>query len=215
MSTTTLAIIFGVILFVALIFLIIWSVTVSKNNMTKQRHQKMAASRQKQKDSIEDDLSDSKGYWFNKDDMEGVDEIMQLHYQHHFYDIESCVNDLIVEMYDCGLVKTEELYTIAYGRDALTPDALVFKTSGLTTDDDDDNNAKGNETKTEADTDDISLPPVSDEAQRKIYEKWNGYVAELLNKVEIKASEDDKNAIIDELMTYGRKNLSTLLYSPE
>ena len=60
-----------------------------------------------------------------------------------------------------------------------------------------------------------SLPPVSTDAQRKIYERWTSYVNALLQLVEIRTSEDNKKAIIDGLMTYGRKNLLTLLYSPE
>ncbi len=205
MNNSTLAIVFGIILFIALIMLIIWSINVSKTKISKQRKNKMAVSRKQQKDSLEEDLASSKGYWFNKEDMENADDIMKLRYQHHFDDIDECVKSLIIEMYDCGLVKTEELYTTAYGPDALTPDALIFKTSGLDTDDEDE----------ETEASDISLPPIPDDAQRKIYEKWTGYVEQLLTEVEIKTSDDDKHAIIDELMTYGRKNLLTLLYSPE
>ena len=106
-------------------------------------------------------------------------------------------------MYDCGLVRTEELYSIAYGQDALTPDSVVYRISDDSGEDEANVHAS------------LSLPPVSDEAQRKIYEKWSGYVNELLETVDIETSDDNKKAIIDGLMTYGRKNLRTLLYSPE
>ena len=115
--------------------------------------------------------------------------------------LEECINDLVVEMYDCGLVRTEELYMIAYGIEALTPDSPVFHITGISSDDDD--------------APVTSLPPVSTDAQRKIYERWTSYVNALLQLVEIRTSEDNKKAIIDGLMTYGRKNLLTLLYSPE
>ena len=204
MDNTTLKIVFGVILLIAFILLIIWSVMISKSKMSKKRKNKLELSRLEQEESLKEDSSGSKGYWYNKEDMADADEIMKIKYQHHFNDIDECVNALIVEMYDCGLVKTEELYTTAYGLDALTPDALVFKTSGLSPDDTPDE-----------DEDESSLPPVDDDAQREIYEKWCSYVEELLKTVEINASDDDKNLIIDELRTYGRKNLLTLLYSPE
>ncbi len=208
MDNATLKIVFGVILLIALILLIIWSIIVSKSKMSKKRKNKLELSRLEQKESLKEDASGSKGYWYNKEDMTDADEIMKIKYQHHFNDIDECVNSLIIEMYDCGLVKTEELYTTAYGLDALTPDALVFKTSGLSPDDASDENEDNS-------SEDSSLPPVDDDAQKEIYDKWCSYVDELLKTVEIKASDDDKNMIIDELKTYGRKNLLTLLYSPE
>ena len=141
------------------------------------------------------------GYWYNKEDMEDGDAITRLRCEHHFNKLEECINDLVVEMYDCGLVRTEELYMIAYGIEALTPDSPVFHITGVSSDDDD--------------APVTSLPPVSTDAQRKIYERWTSYVNALLQLVEIRTSEDNKKAIIDGLMTYGRKNLLTLLYSPE
>jgi hypothetical protein len=173
--------------------------------MTIKRQRRMAAVRKKQKDSLEEEIPDSMGYWYNKEDMADADEFMKIKYQHHFNTIAECVNGLIIEMYDCGLVKTEELYTIAYGRGSLTADSLVFKTFSV---DDENDDASSADSKPK-------LPPVSDAAQRTIYEKWCSYVDTLLNMVEINISDNDKKRIIDELMTYGRKNLLTLMYAPD
>ena len=90
----------------------------------------------------------------------------------------------------------------AYGIAALTLIRIcLYHITGVSSDDDD--------------APVTSLPPVSTDAQRKIYERWTSYVNALLQLVEIRTSEGNKKAIIDGLMTYGRKNLLTLLYSPE
>jgi hypothetical protein len=105
-------------------------------------------------------------------------------------------------MYDCGLVRTEELYATAYGREALTADAPIYKTTGIVEDEDYAEALK-------------NLPPVSEEATKIIYEKWTGYVKQLLDLVEIFASDNDIATIVDILMLYGKKDLTVLLHSPE
>jgi hypothetical protein len=187
----------GILLVIIFILLILWSIKVSKDNMKAKRKKKAVLSRQQHKDVLDSEVSDSKGYWYNKQDMEDADDIMKIRYQHHFTSINECVNDLVIEMYDCGLVKTEELFAIAYGRDALTADSMVFKTYDMLEEEENE------------------LSPVSEEAQRIIYDKWCSYVDKLMTMVEIKADQADKAAIIDEIKTYGRKNLLTLMHAPD
>lgn len=201
MIKSILTVVFGILLLLAFIALIAWSIQASKKNMATRRTRRTTAAKKKCEESLESDTDADMGYWYNKEDMEDGDAITRLRCEHHFNKLDECINDLIVEMYDCGLVRTEELYMIAYGVDSLTPDSPVFHISGISPDDDDDPVT--------------SLPPVSVDAQRKIYDRWTSYVNALLQLVEIKTSEDNKKAIIDGLMTYGRKNLLTLLYSPE
>lgn len=203
MDQTMLQAIFAVILVLIFIFLLICTIKVAQKSMDRKRKRITNTSRQRQQDHLAEKINTGMGYWFNKQDMIDADELEKLRYQHHFDDWKDCVQDLIIEMYDCGLVRTEELYSIAYGSKALTPDSLIFRTSGL---DDEDS---------ESDNPATNLPPVSEAAQRKIYDKWTGYVEQLLEIVEIEASEEVRGSIVDELMTYGRKDLSILLYSPE
>ena len=184
MIKSILTVVFGILLLLAFIALIVWSIQVSKEKMANKRSRRTTAVKKKYEEALEDG-----------------DAITRLRCEHHFNKLEECINDLVVEMYDCGLVRTEELYMIAYGIEALTPDSPVFHITGVSSDDDD--------------APVTSLPPVSTDAQRKIYERWTSYVNALLQLVEIRTSEDNKKAIIDGLMTYGRKNLLTLLYSPE
>lgn len=141
----------------------------------------------------------SRDYWLNRDDLEGLDASLQPRCYHYFDNIDECIHDLIVEMYDCGMVRTEDIFTAAYGADALTPHSVIYMTD-----------RDGDVDKAYA-----SLPPVSEDNQKIIYDKWADYVAELLDTVELHTSEANCKIIKDALLVYGRKKISILLRSPE
>ena len=148
---------------------------------------------------IQEKQSESKGYWLNKDDMDESDQMYRLRYYHYFDNIDECIHDLIVEMYDCGFVRTEDIFVAAYGEDALKPDSFIY----MTDDDPDFEKAKA------------ALPPVSEKNQKIIYDLWVSYVEGLLERVEIHTTQTNQNIIKDALMVYGRKKIGTLLRSPE
>lgn len=148
---------------------------------------------------IQEEQGESKGYWLNKDDMDEVDQTYRLRYYHYFDNIDECIHDLIVEMYDCGFVRTEDIFVSAYGEDALKPDSFIY----MTDDDPDFEKAKA------------ALPPVSEKNQKKIYDLWVSYVEELLDRVEIHTTQANQDIIKDALMVYGRKKIGILLRSPE
>ena len=148
---------------------------------------------------IQEEQIESKGYWLNKDDMDEEDQTYRLRYYHYFDNIDECIHDLIVEMYDCGFVRTEDIFVAAYGEDALKPDSFIY----MTDDDPDFEKAKA------------ALPPVSEKNQKIIYDLWVSYVEELLDRVEIHTTPANQNIIKDALMVYGRKKIGILLRSPE
>lgn len=148
---------------------------------------------------IQEEQSESKGYWLNKDDMDEEDQTYRLRYYHYFDNIDECIHDLIVEMYDCGFVRTEDIFVAAYGEDALKPDSFIY----MTDDDPDFEKAKA------------ALPPVSEKNQKIIYDLWVSYVEELLGRVEIHTTPANQDIIKDALMVYGRKKIGILLRSPE
>ncbi len=148
---------------------------------------------------IQEEQGESKGYWLNKDDMDEADQTYRLRYYHYFDNIDECIHDLIVEMYDCGFVRTEDIFVSAYGEDALKPDSFIY----MTDDDPDFEKAKA------------ALPPVSEKNQKKIYDLWVSYVEELLDRVEIHTTQANQDIIKDALMVYGRKKIGILLRSPE
>lgn len=165
------------------------------------RRRRAVLQRNRHADSVpvSEEHAESKGYWINKDDIDAGADAPSLRYYHHFYSIDECIHDLIVEMYDCGFVRTEEIFVAAYGEAALTPDSFIYMT-----DLDGDIEAAR-----------AALPPVSEKSQKIIYELWVSYVDELMNAVEIHTSESNKKIIQDALMVYGRKKTSILLRSPE
>lgn len=148
---------------------------------------------------IQEEQIESKGYWLNKDDMDEEDQAYRLRYYHYFDNIDECIHDLIVEMYDCGFVRTEDIFVAAYGEDALKPDSFIY----MTDDDPDFEKAKA------------ALPPVSEKNQKIIYDLWVSYVEELLDRVEIHTTPANQDIIKDALMVYGRKKIGILLRSPE
>ena len=117
-------------LVILLIALIIWTASVVKSRMSTNRTVVIENNRIEGAIAYDEAHATSNKYWYNKYDMDSEDEIDRLKAKHYFNDIKECIDDLIIEMYDCGFVHTEELYTIAYGKDALTPDAPIFKVYG-------------------------------------------------------------------------------------
>ena len=107
-------------LVILLIALIIWTASVVKSRMSTNRTVVIENNRIEGAIAYDEAHATSDKYWYNKYDMDSEDEIDRLKAKHYFNDIKECIDDLIIEMYDCGFVHTEELYTIAYGKDALT-----------------------------------------------------------------------------------------------
>ena len=185
-----------ILFFLALVFLTILYI----RKRLAIRREAADQDRSKWADEIhQEDQGESKGYWLNKDDMDEVDQTYRLRYYHYFDNIDECIHDLIVEMYDCGFVRTEDIFVSAYGEDALKPDSFIY----MTDDDPDFEKAKA------------ALPPVSEKNQKKIYDLWVSYVEELLDRVEIHTTQANQDIIKDALMVYGRKKIGILLRSPE
>ena len=199
MDRSTLQLTIGILLGIFLLVLVILTVVYVRRRLAEKRETAMRDPDIFQDETLRDDHSESKGYWLNKDDLEEADQSYRLRYYHYFDNIDECIHDLIVEMYDCGFVRTEDIFVAAYGEDALTPDSFIYMTDA----DCDLEKAKA------------ALPTVSEKSQKIIYDLWTSYVEELLDTVEIHTTEANKNIIKDALMVYGRKKITTLLRSPE
>lgn len=136
--------------------------------------------------------SDEEFYWYNKEDVADRPQRRPAENYYHYFNVANdCIEDLLVEMYDCALVRTEEIRYIAYG---IEPRTLSMK--------------------------EIMSGAVSDERKQKepttqdlvrIYEKWCGYVDHLFDKVEIHADEYTIEEIRKQLCEYGRNDVDILL----
>lgn len=199
MDKINMSLVLGIALAVIFLVLVIITVIYVKKNNEEKRKKVVDTTHLLKNPESSVSSNANKGYWFNKDDLrEAEDAVAKLRYYHYFDTIDECIKDLIIEMYDCGLVRTEEIFTTAYGDDALTPDSMIFRTDFE-----------------EDEEMDYELPPVSEDAQKKIYEKWTKYVESLFEIIEINTSDRNVATIKDALMVYGRKDISVLLHSPE
>ena len=152
MDKTSLQMLFGVLLGVFLLALIVITVVYVRRKLADKREEALRDLDLMQEEAIREEQSQSKGYWINRDDIEDENQAHLLRYYHYFDNIDECIHDLIVEMYDCGFVRTEEIFVAAYGEEALTPDSFIYMTDA----DCDLEKAKA------------ALPPVSEKNQKII-----------------------------------------------
>ncbi|MBO5260813.1 MAG: hypothetical protein J6A82_00970 [Coprococcus sp.] len=199
MTKSDLQLILGIVLGIFLLALIVLTVVYIRRRISSRKEAYLLDPTLLSDNNAPDNEDENKGYWINKDDIADVEPARRLRYYHYFDNIDQCIHELIVEMYDCGFVRTEEIYKAAYGEDALTPDSIIYMTDA----DCDLEKAKA------------ALLPVPEENQRIIYKLWGTYVNELLSTVELHTTEANKGIIKDALLVYGRKKIGILLRSPE
>lgn len=134
-------------------------------------------------------------YWYNKMDVAEKPSYKTAEMYYHYFNIaKDCIEDLLIEMYDCALVRTEEIKYIAYG---IAPRAVSMKeilTSG--------NRNYTTQTK-------LKEPTTEDRV--KIYEKWCGYVDKLFEKVYIHADSYTIEEIRDLLYEFGKSDVDVLI----
>ena len=134
-------------------------------------------------------------YWFNKMDVAEKPSYKTKEMYYHYFNLpKDCIEDLLVEMYDCALVRTEEIRYIAYG---IEPKAVSIK----------DILSEGNYYYSNQPKKKEPLP----QDLIKIYEKWCGYVEKLLDKVEIHADEFTIQEIKKMLCEFGRNDVDVLI----
>ncbi len=133
-------------------------------------------------------------YWFNKLDVEEKPDYKTKEmYYHHFNVPEDCIEELLIEMYDCALVRTEEIRYIAYGIEPRTISMKEIMGNG---------NSGRNQKR---------LKEPSAEDMLKIYAKWCSYVDELFEKVEIHADDYTTEKIRTLLCEFGRSDVDEIL----
>lgn len=132
-------------------------------------------------------------FWYNRLDVaeKPAHKTPEMYY-HYFDTAKDCIEDLLIEMYDCALVRTEEIRYIAYG---IEPRAISVQEILSS-----DNYVQQNKMK-EPTTQDLV----------RIYEKWCSYVDKLFDKVEIHADAYTIDEIRNLLCEFGRNDVDVLL----
>lgn len=139
--------------------------------------------------------SDDDFYWYNKMDLAAKPSYKTAEMYYHYFNLpKDCIEDLLIEMYDCALVRTEEIRYIAYG---IAPRAVSMKeilSYG-------NSNYVQQQKQKEPTTQDLV----------RIYEKWCGYVDKLFDKVEVHADDLTIDEIRKLLYEYGKSDVDVLI----
>ncbi|MBE5924479.1 MAG: hypothetical protein E7271_08435 [Lachnospiraceae bacterium] len=104
------------LLLIFLIYLIVWTIRLHSYNKRKKKVKRIKELRAKGNEIKKRTIDCTKDYWYNLREVEDCtkDEDFEKYY-HYFIGVEQGVHDLLMEMYDCGIVRTDELEQIAYG----------------------------------------------------------------------------------------------------
>ena len=212
--------IFTVFLVVILIYLIIWTVKFAGVQLDKKRARQSIQVRAKQNSIRQRTIACSKNYWYNSREVEDCPEDVPVERYYHYFETEQeCIKALIMEMYDCALVRTEELEKIAFGE--AKPVELNFNNPYEVEDEYDDFDYDFDEAVEELmNQDDDEVAAAAEEAddseiRAEIYDCWTGYVMQLYDMVCVNCNEEMKNHIRSKIMSYGHRDPEILIHSPE
>ncbi len=134
-------------------------------------------------------------YWYNKEDVaDRPDYKPEEMYYRHFTTASECIEDLLIEMYDCALVRTEDIRYIAYG---IEPRHVAMRDVAAT------GNAAYNAAKKRKE-------PTKEDLD-KIYRKWCSYVDKLFDIVEFRADNTTIGIIRDKLYEFGKSDVDTII----
>ncbi len=109
-------IIFG-LLVIFLIYMIIWTVKLHFFGKRQKKVKRIQELRAKSNEIKKRTIDCTKDYWYNLREVEDCKEGEDFEkYYHYFIGVDQGVHELLLEMYDCGIVRTDELEEIAYGK---------------------------------------------------------------------------------------------------
>ena len=109
-------IIFG-ILVIFLIYMIVWTLKLHFFGKRQKKVRRIQELRAKGNEIKKRTIDCTKDYWYNLREVEDCKEGEDFEkYYHYFIGVDEGVHELLLEMYDCGIVRTDELEEIAYGK---------------------------------------------------------------------------------------------------
>ncbi len=109
-------IIFG-LLVIFLIYMIIWTVKLHFFGKRQKKVKRIQELRAKGNEIKKRTIDCTKDYWYNLREVEDCKEGEDFEkYYHYFIGVDQGVHAVLLEMYDCGIVRTDELEEIAYGK---------------------------------------------------------------------------------------------------
>ncbi|MBQ8983957.1 MAG: hypothetical protein IJ079_10260 [Lachnospiraceae bacterium] len=215
--------IFTIVLGVILVYLIIWSVKFISYRLAKKRKENSVTVREKQKSIRHRTIACSKDYWYNIREVEDCPEDEPVERLYHYFETEQeCIKALILEMYDCGIVRTEEIEKIAYGEEQpeVKTTTSMFDPYAVDAEYDEfeyDFDEAVEELMLQDDEEVAASAEAADDAEirAEIYDCWTGYVMQLYDRISVNCNEEMKLHIRNKIMMYGHKEAGILIHSPE
>lgn len=130
------------LLVVFFIYMVVWSLQLHFHEKRQEKVKRVRQLREKTKEVAKETIPEyekvvletpnaipdvSQNYWLNRKDLEMEGEQLDASKCFHYFDsVEDAVHDLLLEMYDYGIVRVDELEQIAYGDDHLKNVDLSF-----------------------------------------------------------------------------------------
>jgi hypothetical protein len=215
--------IFTVLLGVIFVYLIIWTVKFISYSLDKKRANKSVAVRAKQSSIRQRTIACAKNYWYNIREVEDCPPSTPVERLYHYFETEQeCIKALIIEMYDCAIVRTEELERIAYGEVKPVEFHMTATMDPYAVDDEYDefdyDFDEAVEELMQQDDDEVAASAEeADDAEMRaeIYDCWTDYVMQLYDMVSVNCNEEMKSHIRNKIMMYGHKDVEILVHSPE
>lgn len=107
--------------------MLIWTIKLSAHSKRQKKVKRMRELRAKGAEIKKRTIDCTKDYWYNLREIEDCKEGEDFEkYYHYFVGVDQGVEELLLEMYDCGIVRTDELEEIAYGRNNTRNTDLSF-----------------------------------------------------------------------------------------
>lgn len=208
-----------IVLGVILIYLLMWTYKFAAYHFNKHRTRQSAAIREKQKSIRQRTIACAKNYWYNIREVEDCPKDTPVeHFYHYFETEQECIKALIIEMYDCALVRTEELERIAYGE--ARPVQIInnpFEIGDEYDEFDYDFDEAVEELMLQDEDEIAATAEEADDAEvrAEIYDRWTEYVLQLYDMVSVNCNEEMKANIRSKIISYGHKEVEILIHSPE
>lgn len=99
------------------IYMIIWTFKLHFFTKRQKKVKRIKELRAKGNEIKKRTIDCTKDYWYNLRELEDCKEDEDFEkYYHYFIGVDQGVQELLMEMYDCGIVRTDELEEIAYGK---------------------------------------------------------------------------------------------------
>lgn len=117
-----------VIAIIAIFFLymVIWTLKLYSHTKRQKKVKRIQELRAKNSAVKSQSVDDTKDYWYNKREILSCAEEEKGRYYHYFSSVDEGVKELLLEMYDCGIVRTDELEQISYGKNRFQNMDLSF-----------------------------------------------------------------------------------------